>query len=33
MNAHRIVAAVADVTGGTVGEFELRTPDGAPTAW
>ncbi|THA78356.1 ROK family transcriptional regulator [Streptomyces sp. A0642] len=26
VNAHRIVAAVADVTGGTVGEFELRTP-------
>ncbi|MGW1125090.1 ROK family transcriptional regulator [Streptomyces sp. NPDC002526] len=26
VNAHRIVAAVADVTGETVGEFELRTP-------
>ncbi|MGW2474710.1 ROK family transcriptional regulator [Streptomyces sp. NPDC001665] len=26
VNAHRIVAAVADVTGVTVGEFELRTP-------
>ncbi|MFF7339275.1 ROK family protein [Streptomyces sp. NPDC008163] len=26
VNAHRIVAAVADVTGATVGEFELRTP-------
>lgn len=26
VNAQRIVAAVADVTGGTVGEFELRTP-------
>jgi len=26
VNAHRIVAAVADVTGETVGEFELPTP-------
>ncbi|WP_406450128.1 ROK family transcriptional regulator [Streptomyces sp. NBC_00876] len=26
VNAQRIVAAVADVTGETVGEFELRTP-------
>ncbi|MFD0340424.1 ROK family transcriptional regulator [Streptomyces sp. NPDC127117] len=26
VNARRIVAAVADVTGETVGEFELRTP-------
>ncbi|WP_392670537.1 ROK family protein [Streptomyces sp. LN785] len=26
VNARRIVAAVADVTGKTVGEFELRTP-------
>ncbi|MEU0832763.1 ROK family transcriptional regulator [Streptomyces sp. NPDC005969] len=26
VNAHRIVAAIADVTGETVGEFELRTP-------
>lgn len=26
VNAQRIVAAVADVTGATVGEFELRTP-------
>ncbi|NEC64095.1 ROK family transcriptional regulator [Streptomyces sp. SID9727] len=26
VNTHRIVAAVADVTGETVGEFELRTP-------
>lgn len=26
VNAHRIVAAVADVTGETVGEFELLTP-------
>ncbi|MYY00876.1 MULTISPECIES: ROK family transcriptional regulator [unclassified Streptomyces] len=26
VNAHRIVAAVADVTGETVGRFELRTP-------
>lgn len=33
VNAQRIVAAVADVTGETVGEFELRTPAGAPTAW
>lgn len=33
VNAHRIVAAVADVTGETVGEFELRTPGGVPTVW
>lgn len=26
VNAHRIVAAVADVTGRTAGEYELRTP-------
>lgn len=33
VSARRIVAAVADVTGRTVGEYELRTPGGAPTAW
>lgn len=32
VNAQRIVAAVADVTGETVGEFELRTPTGARRA-
>ena len=31
VNAQRIVAAVADVTGATVGAYELRTP-GRPTA-
>ncbi len=33
VNGQRIVAAVADVTGATVGQFELATRGGAPTAW